>query len=299
MAASTRIAWAAALALAFATPTFAQTPVETPVAATVSAGGRMLAPVTIGGAGPYPFIVDTAAERSVIARELAEQLQLRPAPRVRLMSMTSSRDVATVDAPGLAFAPGQTRDLRLFAVDGANVNASGVLGIDALRNQRVVFDFEARTMRVAPAARRDTPRLPDEIVIRAQRRLGQLVLADCSIAGQPVDVIVDTGSEVSIGNEALRRLLTTGQSRFERIGVLGVTGETLSADYTRADRLVIGSAALIGMPVAFAHANFFTRLKLTRRPAMLLGTDALAMFARVSVDFPNREARFVLRDRAP
>ena len=289
--------WGIVQALGVAAPALAQAPQgEISIAATLSDGGRMLAPVTIGGAGPYPFIVDTAAERSVIARELADTLGLRAAARMPLLSMTSTRAVGTVQVPGLAFLPGETHDVRAFAVDGKDVGASGVLGIDALRGQRVVLDFETRTLRVGPAPRRDEAFAPDEIVVRARRRFGQLVLADCNIDGAPVDVIIDSGSEISVGNEPLRRLLTTRQTKVERIGLVGVTGETLYADYTRADRLVIGSAALTGMPVAFAHAHFFSRMKLTRRPAMLLGMDALQMFARVSVDFPNREARFVLPD---
>lgn len=290
----------AGIALAFvaASGAHAQPPaVETSIAATVSDAGRMLVPVTIGGGGPYQFIVDTAAERSVISRQLADTLGLRPAARLRLTSMTSTREVSTVEIPQLAFMPGDTRTLRAFAVDGENVRASGVLGIDALRGQRVVFDFQARTIRVGPAPRRErASHADDEIVVRARLRFGQLILADCNIDGRPVDVIVDTGSEVSVGNEALRRLLTTRAHKFERVALLGITGEALQVDYTRADRLVIGSAALSGMPVAFAHAHFFRRLNLTRRPAMLLGTDALRMFARVSVDFPNHEARFVLPD---
>ncbi len=282
----------------FAAHALAQAPpAEASIAATLSDSGRMLVPVTIGGAGPYPFIVDTAAERSVIAQQLADTLGLRPAARLRLMSLTSTREVATVEIPGLSFLPGDSRDLRAFTVDGANVRASGVLGIDALRGQRVVLDFETHTMRVGPAPRREERPADDEIVVRARLRFGQLVLADCNIDGQAVDVIVDSGSEVSVGNEALRRALTTRRSTFEQIALLGITGETLQVDYTRADRLVIGGLALVGMPVAFAHAHFFTRLKLTRRPAMLLGMDALRMFARVSVDFPNHEARFVLPDK--
>ena len=56
-----------------------QASAETTVSTTMSATDRMLVPVTIGGAGPYPFIVDTAAERSVIARDLARGLGLAPA----------------------------------------------------------------------------------------------------------------------------------------------------------------------------------------------------------------------------
>ncbi len=267
---------------------------ETTVGTTMSATDRMLAQVTIGGAGPYPFIVDTAAERSVISRELADELGLAPAGRARLLSMTSSRDAAMVHIPDVSFAPGQTRTLQAFALNGRHVGASGVLGIDALRGQRVVLDFEAGEMRVGPAPRNSERFGPNDIVVRARSRYGQLVLIDSTAEGEPVDVVVDSGLQVSLGNEALRRLLVSRRNQFQQIELVSITGEAFSADYTRVDNLRIGGVAILGMPIAFADAYFFRRMQLTRRPALMLGMDALQAFRRVAVDFPNRRAHFVL-----
>jgi predicted aspartyl protease len=269
---------------------------EATVAATLSESERMLVDVRIGGNGPYPFIVDTAAERSVIARELAEELKLKPAGRGRMLSMSSTREAGIYDVPELSYLPGQHRRVQAFAMRGDNIGASGVLGIDALRGQRVVLDFEAKTLRVGPATRLETPEPtgPNVVVVRARRRLGQLVLVDVTVEGVPVDVIVDSGTQASVGNEALRRLLFNRKSKFQPVTLVSITGETIAADYARADRLVLGAALVTGVPIAFANAHFFQRMDLTRRPALLLGMDALQMFARVTVDFPNRRATFVL-----
>lgn len=254
----------------------------------------MLAAVTIGGRGPYPFIIDTAAERSVISRELARELALQPAGRARLLSMTSSREFAMVSVPAVSFIPGQTRDLSAFALSGQHVGASGILGIDALRGQRVVLDFAAGEMRVGPAPRRDERFGPNDIVVRGRRRYGQLVLVDSDSGGVAVDVVVDSGLQVSVGNEPLRRLLASRRHHFQPISLVSVTGETMTADYTQVDNLRIGGFAMTGLPVAFSDAYFFRRIQLTRRPALMLGMDALRMFTRVAVDFPNRRAHFVL-----
>lgn len=275
-----------------------QAPAETTVATTMSATDRMLVPVTIGGAGPYPFIIDTAAERSVIARDLARALRLVPAGSARLLSMTSSRDTGMVNVPGVSFMQGETRTLQAFALDGQNLGASGILGIDALRGQRVVLDFDAGEMRVGPAPRGFERFGPNDIIVRGRSRFGQLVLIDSSAEGVPVDVVVDSGLQVSVGNEALRRLLTSRRNRFAQIDLVSITGERFSADYTRVDNLRIGGVGITGMPVAFANPHFFARMQLTRRPALMLGMDALQMFRRVAVDFPNRRAHFVLPDNA-
>jgi predicted aspartyl protease len=280
------------------TVAISETGAETTVQTTISASDRMLAPVTIGGAGPYFFIVDTAAERSVINRELAAELGLAAAGRARLLSMTSSRETSVVRVPDMSFAPGHTRTLDAFALNGQYVGASGVLGIDALRGQRVVLDFEAGQMRLGPAPRRAERLAPNEIVVRGRTRFGQLVLIDSSAEGVPVDVVVDSGLQVSVGNEALRRLLVSRRNQFEQIEIVSITGGAVSADYTRVDNLRIGGVAITGMPVAFANAYFFTRLRLNRRPALMLGMDGLRMFRSVAVDFPNRRAHFLLPENA-
>jgi predicted aspartyl protease len=294
------IAMAAALAvLAFGMRALAQEPAEavttseTRVATSISESDRMLAPVTINGAGPYAFIVDTAAERSVVTQELALELNLQPAGRSRAVTMTSARSIPLVRLPQVSFGAAP-RDLNVFSVAGGNVGAAGVLGIDALRDQRVVLDFEAGEMRVGPAPRRRPEIGPDDIVVQGRRRFGQLVLADADALGVPVDVIVDSGLEVSVGNEALRRLLIQRNQTFQRVAIVSITGEALGADWTRVDNLRIGGFELQGLPVAFANAYFFERMRMKRTPALLLGMDALQIFRRVTVDFRNRNAVFVM-----
>ena len=49
--------------------------------------GHLLLPVTIGDAGPFPFILDTGASHTAIAAPVAEQLGFRAGR----MSMTSRR----------------------------------------------------------------------------------------------------------------------------------------------------------------------------------------------------------------
>ena len=45
---------------------------------------RLTVPVAVGSRGPYNFIIDTGAERSVIARELARSLRLEPGKPVSM-----------------------------------------------------------------------------------------------------------------------------------------------------------------------------------------------------------------------
>jgi predicted aspartyl protease len=52
---------------------------------------RMTVSVRIGDSGPYRFLIDTGAERTVISRQLAQQLGLVAGARARLPERVTSR----------------------------------------------------------------------------------------------------------------------------------------------------------------------------------------------------------------
>jgi hypothetical protein len=59
--------------------------------------------------------------------------------------------------------------------------------------------------------------------------------------------------------------------------------------------LRLGSITLRDVPMAFADVPPFQVFGLSDRPALLLGTDLLEAFRRVSLDFAARRVRFQLR----
>jgi predicted aspartyl protease len=262
---------------------------------------RMTVPVSIGGEGPFRFVVDTGAERTVIARELASELRLAEGPRARVHSMTEVSEIGTVVIPALEVGGKQVADIKAPALARIHLGAQGMLGVDSLKSQRVAFDFLRSEMTVVPSRKREQSwtRSPDTIVVTARSLFGHLVLVDADVDGQKVWVVVDTGSEVTIGNSELRRRL----ERKRRLGLSypielqSVTGGRLVADQTAAKRIRIGGMDITDLPVAFADVHPFRKLDLMDRPALLLGMDALRVFERVSVDFANRRVRLLARPR--
>lgn len=260
---------------------------------------RMTVPVSIAGQGPYSFIVDTGAERTVIARELADRLGLDPGRTATVASMTETSRIATVVIPALEVGQRTITEIHAPALLRRNLGAEGMLGVDSLRSQRVDFDFLRREMTVSPsrrAAERPWPR--DTIVVTARSRYGHLMITDASFDGQPIVVIIDTGAQVTVGNHALRRRL----QRARRLGTLrpveliSVTGGRIGAEYGPARQIQVGGAEIRDLPVAFADVHPFRQLRLSDRPALLLGMDALQLFDRVSIDFANRRVRLLVRD---
>jgi hypothetical protein len=59
--------------------------------------------------------------------------------------------------------------------------------------------------------------------------------------------------------------------------------------------LQLGPVTLRDVPIAFADVPPFKLFGLSAEPALLLGTDLLETFERVSLDFRARKIRFQLR----
>jgi predicted aspartyl protease len=275
-------------------------PVETTDGTVLSLGqldSRLTVKVAVGGTGPYNFIIDTGAERTVVSRELAGNLQLLPGMPVNLTSMTGHSSVDTVVVPELFIQSiGQRHTIVAPALYARNLGAAGLLGIDTLSKHQVSIDFETETMTVRPSTRRTraTPHRSDEIVITARSLFGQLIVTDAYYAGSRIQVVLDTGSSISMGNNALRRLVGRRLKKMEQVTVTSVTGGKMIADYTMVPQISLGGVQFDTLPVAFAEVAPFKRFGLTRRPALLLGMDALRSFRHVDIDFPNRQVRFLL-----
>lgn len=257
---------------------------------------RMTVPVSIGASGPHFFVIDTGSERTVISQELARQLRLDPGRPTTLHSMTEVSNVGTVVIPHLQVGGKSMTGINAPALERRNLGAEGLLGVDTLQAQRVLFDFKKQEMTVTSSRRREKSWPADTIVITARSRFGQLILVDASVDGQKVWVIIDTGSEATVANNALRRQL-------ERKGRLGttiqvaltsVTGGTTIADQGVAKRIRIGGIEVQNMPLVFMDAHPFRKLDLLDRPAILLGMDTLQLFERVSVDFANRTVKILV-----
>lgn len=295
---------AVALALMATAPVRAQDPLdpEDPPA-TVRTGqdaaDRITVPIMIGGRGPWHFIVDTGSQRTVISRELADRLALRPDAPVKVLSITGVSAVDTVTVPRLSFGSSNMEDLRAPVFAGDHLGGPGLLGLDGLRAKRLVLDFRRNRMDILSSRLRE-PRDPDAIIVEARSRLGQLILIDSTAEGRKVHVILDTGSEYSIGNLALmRRLAKNRPGRFSGAAAMtSVTGEQLSGQWGMLERITLGRIGITNLPVVFADAGPFRELGLQDRPALLLGVNALRGFDRVAIDFGRRRVDFLPPDES-
>lgn len=258
---------------------------------------RMTVAVRVSGSGPFRFLVDTGSDRTAISSSMAARLGLEVDGSVAMHTMTGISTVQTATVPNLQLSRSDLTIDDAPVLEAEKMGADGILGTDSLRSQRVVFDFEERLMTIVPSEER-VAKEEGTIVVTGKLRNGRLIVTNAVADGNRITVVLDTGSEVSVGNEALRRRL--GNSGLLKssgaVQLESVTGDLLDGEYTFVKSLEVGEVTLGNLAVVFADAYIFRKLGLEKRPALLLGMNALRAFKKVSIDFANRKLRVILPD---
>ncbi len=256
---------------------------------------RMTVAVRVSGSGPYRFLVDTGADRTAISSDLASRLGLAVGDKAALHTMTGVSSVQTATVTGLQLSRNRMTILDAPVLEAEHMGADGILGTDSLRSQRVEFDFDNNVMTIVPSAQR-VDKEDGTIVVTGRLRNGRLIVTNALADNNSITVVLDTGSEISVGNEALRRrLVNRGQLKNSgAVQLESVTGDLLNGQYTFVKTVEVGDVTLGNLAVVFAQAHTFDKLGLSERPALLLGMNALRAFKKVSIDFASKKLRVIL-----
>jgi predicted aspartyl protease len=274
----------------------ARGPVDTPLPLGRDIYNRMTVTVGVTGSSgqqqPFAFLVDTGAERTIVARSVASALGLTPNGRSVLLGTAGEREVDLVTVATLTLGQRNLYDLASPVLDAEAIGADGIIGLDGLQGQRILLDFDHNQLDLGAAAMKGGNNGYD-IVVQARRKSGQLIMTDALVDGVRTALVIDTGSDVSIGNSALQRALSRNHPQ-RSIELTAVTGQSTEAGLGLARHLVLGGMTLNNTVIAFTDAPPFARLGLDRRPAMLIGMAQLRLFHRVAIDFARRRVLFDL-----
>lgn len=250
---------------------------------------RLTIPVTVDGKGPFRFFVDTGAQATVITPQISNALQLPPSGRAQLIAMGSSRVVDTFEIDGLEFANRTVNGLISPLLQRHDIGADGILGLDSLQDLRVLIDFAEDRISVADAAELGGND-GYEIIVRARRKLGQMIITDARIDGVRTAVVIDTGAQNSVGNPALQKKLKAMENA--TIGAIDVHGVFVESRLGIARSLRIDGLELTNLSIGFNDSPAFAALGYANKPALILGMNNLQMFNRIAIDFPTRRILF-------
>ncbi len=253
---------------------------------------RLTVPVRIGAQGSFRFLLDTGAQNTVVSSALAARLALPGGADVMLLGVAGTLQVRSVHLDEIGLGRRSYYGLIAPVLQAQDIGADGIIGLDSLQGQRVVIDFRRNLIAI------DDPKNISrdngfEIVVRARRRSGQLIMTDAHIDGVRVDVIVDTGADATIGNRALQRALGK-PATLAQTTLSSVTGQEMTADIGHVRELNLQGLRISNVLLAFADSPPFAHLGLDRKPAILLGMREMRLFKRVAIDFASRKILFDL-----
>ena len=205
-----------------------------------------------------------------------------------------TRDAGVAYADELRLGLTVFRGLELPMLKEIDIGAEGMIGLDALVEQRLMLDFDERVITVDDADS-PLPRFDGEIVVTARLSRGQLILTEVEANGEEVEAVIDTGTEITIGNSALRDMLRARSDKDSTLTIIGVTGVEAEIQFAKIARIKLGPVLFQNVAIAFADVPPFAVFGLDEKPALLLGTDLMEQFRKVSLDFHERKVRFQLR----
>ncbi len=261
---------------------------------------QLLIDVQVNEKGPFRFVVDTGADRSVIAEELAQALHLPMGRLVTVQGIIRAVPAKSVPVAALKFGSVIRDNLEMPVLPRKMVQADGYLGLDAIGRHRVVFDFKRQTMQIVeprPLWFVDKRGMNTETRLAAPGDSGHLRSVECLVDGVSTVAFIDSGAEVSVGNGPLHRELLKQNSAYagvRDIELTGVTGGISIGSVVKVNTILLGNLEFSGCELAIADLDVFKIWDLAEKPALLIGLNFLRQFATVSVDYGRHEYRLNL-----
>jgi predicted aspartyl protease len=269
------------------------------IAAERDAASHLTIDVQINGKGPFRFVVDTGADRSVIAEDVAARLGLLHDRKVMVEGVVRTIQALTVGLDNLSFGPVSRDNLNVPILPRELLGADGYLGLDAIDGYRVTLNFNKHMLEIAQSHR--VPlfdlNLPNEALVPVAGRFGHLRSMQCRADGVRTTAFIDTGAEVSVGNSKLFEALLEVSPSYLKSGTIpltGVTGGVVQGSITTVNEIHLDSLIFDGCNIVIADLQIFRLWELNDTPALLIGMNFLRQFSKVSIDYRRKELRFEL-----
>ncbi|ATQ43009.1 retroviral-like aspartic protease family protein [Caulobacter mirabilis] len=257
---------------------------------------RMTIPVRIGNVEGYDFVVDTGADRSVLASDVAAALGLPAGRKVLIHGITGQEVTATVRCPALKVGEVTLPPQELPVIDRPRLGADGLLGMDVLQNRRLTLDFRQRRLDIRAASGASPARLdPRWVIVPTDGVHGHLTIISARVGTIAATAFVDSGASMTIANPALAQAMRSRrrwQSSAPQVTLAGVTDHAVTGEGRIIPQLRLGTMSFSHVPVVVCDLHLFRQWRLDDRPAILLGVDVLRMFAKVELDYGRRRLLF-------
>lgn len=257
--------------------------------------GHPVVQVSIDGAAPRRFVIDTAASSTTILPRLrADMPGLVAKPSAEpLDGAAGSVEVETTIVGQLQTGGHMLRSPELMLLPPGpsdRLGADGILGADIIADFAVEMDMPGRRWRMTPrleAAMLDGLPASAPFTLDDQRAPRLTI----RINGVEMPAILDTGARGTVVNWAAARaigLSPDSPGLVRASDIRGATHHTVPSVEARIDALTIGDARVDGRNIRIADLSVFKVLGYSLdQPAVILGIDMLAD-RRFVIDYPGK-----------
>lgn len=261
--------------------------------------GRVVVPVNVNGSGPYRFIVDTGANRSVLSVGLADALGLTRGGVGEVHSVHDVTPAPMVRVDSIQYGPVTLPSQPMPLLQGPVLaGQDGLLGVDGMAGRRLQLDFVRRCIEISPASR--ARRLGvGWTTIRGALRFGHLVVLPGRVRDTRVNVLVDTGSDVTLANLALRDQLSVRAASLTdaltAARAYSAGAPIVLDDVVALPGLVMGDMAITDLVAYVGDFHIFDLWGLRDEPTLLIGMDALRRTRAIAIDYSRATVSFRVR----
>lgn len=149
-------------------------------------GHVIVIPVTVNGAGPYNFMLDTGASTTLVSAEFARMLRLRPIDRIELVTVAGSQIVPRARLESVMVGAKSATDLEALFSDLREARAvspeiRGVLGQNFLSRFNYLINYRERRIEFEDGDELESSLSGERLPIE-WREGRALVLARCAAA---------------------------------------------------------------------------------------------------------------------
>lgn len=258
--------------------------------------GRIWAPVYIDGEGPFRMVLDTGASNSAVTASVAQALgiPLNEGEPIELRGVNGSALVPSIRVRDMLVGDLLIHAPLLPIVPDALGGAQGVLGTEGLLDKRIVIDF--RHDQITIKRSRGRMRGFGFVTIPMQITANHLLTTTAHVGSMRVTAIIDTGAESSIANLALRQDLQRHRTRYKFAAdtVVGATDVLTSGEDAAFPPIYLGDVQIDGAHITTGDMQIFDLWKLTDKPAILIGMDALGTLDELVIDYRARELQLLV-----
>ena len=252
----------------------------------------------VNGLGPFHFMFDTGATRTILAASTLAKLGLTAdtQTRISVQGVTASASVATVTLNTLDAGDLHFRNLTVPVLTGPVLKGvDGILGMDGLEGMKLSADFLHDRITIAKSRGSRAPFAFSVIPIKLVSE--NLLVAESHVGRIAVKAIIDTGGPETLGNTALLEALTRGAAKDQLVPVpvIDATDSTQRGLRYRVSGVQLGDASIDHLIITFGDFGVFKVWGLDNTPALLIGMDVLGTLSAFSVDYRRREVQLLVR----